>query len=93
MKSRITVSEKRTRPRQSAGASQAATVPSSTRASVEPLSRKDVQHRIAKRAYELYESRGREDGRALEDWLSAEEEILREDVSWEIRKPLLQMMS
>lgn len=30
---------------------------------------------IEKRAYEIYESRGREDGRALEDWLQAEEEI------------------
>ncbi|MFY4730329.1 DUF2934 domain-containing protein [Nitrospira sp. BLG_2] len=29
---------------------------------------------IAKRAYELYEQRGREDGHALDDWLQAERE-------------------
>jgi hypothetical protein len=31
--------------------------------------------RIAVRAYELYEQRGRQDGYALEDWLQAEREI------------------
>ena len=30
------------------------------------------QSRIARRAYELYEQRGRQEGRALEDWLNAE---------------------
>jgi hypothetical protein len=30
---------------------------------------------IAKRAYELYESRERQDGFALHDWLQAEQEI------------------
>ena len=30
---------------------------------------------IARRAYELYEARGREDGHDLEDWLRAESEI------------------
>ena len=30
---------------------------------------------IRRRAYELYEARGREDGHDLEDWLLAEEEI------------------
>jgi hypothetical protein len=33
--------------------------------------------RIAMRAYELYEQRGRQDGHALEDWLQAEREIRR----------------
>jgi len=33
--------------------------------------------RIAMRAYELYEQRGRQDGYALEDWLQAEREIRR----------------
>ncbi len=33
------------------------------------------QSRIAQRAYELYEQRGRLDGRAMEDWLSAECEL------------------
>jgi hypothetical protein len=31
--------------------------------------------RIAKRAYERFEERGREHGRDLEDWLDAEREI------------------
>ncbi len=30
------------------------------------------QGRVAQRAYELYEQRGRQEGRALEDWLNAE---------------------
>jgi hypothetical protein len=31
--------------------------------------------RIARRAHEIYEARGGEHGRALEDWLQAEREI------------------
>jgi hypothetical protein len=34
--------------------------------------------RIAKKAYELYEQRGRGEGRALEDWLKAEEIVMEE---------------
>jgi hypothetical protein len=30
---------------------------------------------IAKRAYELYEHRGRQEGRALEDWFNAEHQL------------------
>lgn len=30
---------------------------------------------IVQRAYELYEQRGRQDGRDLEDWLQAEREL------------------
>ena len=30
---------------------------------------------IAQRAYELYEQRGRQDGRDLEDWVKAEREL------------------
>ena len=30
---------------------------------------------IAQRAYELYEQRGRQDGRDLEDWMKAEREL------------------
>ena len=30
----------------------------------------------ARRAYELYEQRGRQDGRALEDWLKAERQLV-----------------
>ena len=32
--------------------------------------------RMALRAYELYEQRGRQEGRALEDWLEAERELV-----------------
>lgn len=34
---------------------------------------------IARRAYEIYESRGRMDGLALTDWLQAERELSRAD--------------
>lgn len=34
-----------------------------------------TQDRIARRAYELYEQRGRRDGWALEDWLNAERQL------------------
>ncbi len=35
----------------------------------------ELEHQIRLRAQELYEARGREDGRELDDWLRAEEEI------------------
>ena len=35
----------------------------------------DVQERVSRRAYELYEARGREDGHDVEDWLRAESEV------------------
>ena len=35
----------------------------------------EVQERIRRRAYELYEQRGREDGCDLGDWLRAESEL------------------
>ena len=46
-----------------------------------PRSRKpsfsnDITERIRQRASELYEQRGRVDGFALDDWLTAETEIL-----------------
>ncbi len=34
-----------------------------------------VEDQIRQRAYELYETRGREDGHDLEDWIRAESEI------------------
>ena len=34
---------------------------------------------IRRRAYELYEERGRADGHALEDWAQAEAEVLQQD--------------
>jgi hypothetical protein len=38
----------------------------------------EVRERIAKKAYELYEQRGREARRDLEDWLKAEELVRKE---------------
>jgi HSP20 family molecular chaperone IbpA len=37
----------------------------------------DIQRAIAYRAYELYESRGRNHGRDMEDWFSAEKELIK----------------
>ena len=39
----------------------------------------DVTPQIAKRAYELYEQRGRQDGRAVQDWGQAEREIRKDE--------------
>jgi hypothetical protein len=36
----------------------------------------EIEERIRRRAYELYEQRGRVEGFALDDWLQAEAEIL-----------------
>ena len=36
----------------------------------------ELEEQIRLRAYELYESRGREDGHQVEDWLQAEGEVL-----------------
>ena len=35
----------------------------------------DLQEQIRRRAYELYEQRGRGDGHELDDWLQAEAEV------------------
>lgn len=35
-----------------------------------------LHDQISQRAHELYESRGREDGKDQQDWLTAEREIL-----------------
>jgi len=35
----------------------------------------DIQEQIRRRAHELYEQSGREDGHELEDWLQAESEV------------------
>jgi Protein of unknown function (DUF2934) len=44
--------------------------------SPKPAQPNDIEERIRRRAYELYEERGRVDGFALDDWLQAESEIL-----------------
>ncbi len=47
-------------------------VPSVTEKTQSP---EDLQQEICRRAYELYEQRGGEHGRDLEDWLAAENEV------------------
>lgn len=42
-----------------------------------PRSIADVEEQICRRAHELYEQRGREEGHALDDWLQAETEIAK----------------
>jgi hypothetical protein len=37
----------------------------------------ELEEKIRQRAYELYEMRGREGGHDLDDWLRAEEEIMK----------------
>lgn len=44
---------------------------------VAPTAADEVYRRIERRAYELYEGRGRADGQDVEDWLRAEAEILK----------------
>ena len=39
----------------------------------------DLTPQIAKRAYELYEQRGRQDGLAVQDWGQAEREIRKDE--------------
>jgi len=37
----------------------------------------DPHEQVRRRAYELYEQRGKEDGHDLEDWLQAESEVVQ----------------
>ncbi|MBN2452948.1 MAG: DUF2934 domain-containing protein [Candidatus Omnitrophica bacterium] len=39
------------------------------------MSREDLNALVAKKAYELYEKRGRKSGHAMQDWLEAEKII------------------
>jgi len=41
-------------------------------ASIDPV---EIEEHVRRRAYELYEQRGRQDGFAEQDWLRAEAEI------------------
>ena len=38
----------------------------------------ELQEQIRRRAYELYEQRGRDDGHELDDWLQAESELTQQ---------------
>ena len=38
----------------------------------------ELQEQIRRRAYELYEQRGRDDGHETDDWLQAESEVTQQ---------------
>ena len=44
----------------------------------------DMRERIAKKAYELYETRGRQAERDVEDWLTAEELVRKEMIRGQV---------
>jgi hypothetical protein len=50
---------------------------------IEPM----LEHEIRIRAYDLYERRGAGDGHALDDWLQAEDEVLRQRGTVGLAKP------
>ncbi len=52
-----------------------AQTPSRSPAPVQQHETPNVEDEIRRRAYELYEQRGKEDGHEVEDWLRAEQEI------------------
>ena len=56
---------------------------STTAKPVEPM----LEHEIRIRAYDLYERRGAGDGHALDDWLQAEYEVLRQRGTVGLAKP------
>jgi hypothetical protein len=39
----------------------------------------ELQEHIRRRAYELYEERGRDDGHEMDDWLLAESELAQQE--------------
>jgi len=54
---------------------QVPTSPSETQATKSPA---DLEEEVRRRAFELYEQRGRENGHDLEDWLQAESEFVQQ---------------
>ena len=38
----------------------------------------NLEEQVRRRAYELFEAQGSEDGHDLDDWLRAEEEVIRQ---------------
>jgi hypothetical protein len=63
--------------------SMASTKLSMTAKPVEPM----IEHEIRLRAYDLYERRGAGDGYALDDWLQAEYEVLRQQGAIGLTRP------
>jgi hypothetical protein len=53
-------------------------MPTSTTETQSAKSPVDIQDQIRRRAFELYELRGREEGHDLDDWLQAESEFVQQ---------------
>lgn len=53
------------------------TIQSREKAGMEGLTQVELAAEIRRRAYELYEKRGRLNGHAQEDWAQAEAEVLK----------------
>ncbi len=49
--------------------------PASSQKAISTVEPRMIEEKVRARAYELFNARGREDGRDLEDWLRAEEEV------------------
>ncbi len=62
-------------PAQAGGTPGVGSVDASEGGAPPPLPPESRMNRVAKRAHELYEARGGQDGTAVEDWLTAEREI------------------
>ncbi|MBK5280864.1 MAG: DUF2934 domain-containing protein [Nitrospiraceae bacterium] len=74
--SKISVSNRPT-PTLSASTSHAGPGSEKTSPAEQAAQRAEAHHdRVAQRAYELYEQRGRQDSRALEDWVNAERQAV-----------------
>jgi hypothetical protein len=54
------------------------TMPAPSQTIYQTLESIELQEQIRLRAYELYEQRGREDGRDLDDWLQAESQVTQQ---------------
>jgi len=66
-----------------ANTSKTSGVPSAS-TKIEPTRYEDLREQVLRRAYELYELRGREDGHDLADWLQAESELVPVGLKFEL---------
>ena len=62
-------------PAQAGGTQGAGSVDAGQGGGPPPLAPESRMTRVARRAHELYEARGGQDGTAIEDWLTAERQI------------------
>ncbi|MBS0149552.1 MAG: DUF2934 domain-containing protein [Nitrospira sp.] len=68
----------KTKPKTTSTKGKGRPVPAARRVE-KPIERPEgLWERISRKAYELWEQRGRQDGNALRDWLDAEEIVMEE---------------